>query len=299
MSKDLARGSESYENERLAMVAAPIVLRAKGFDSVRVLRPRGMKIDEATRADGESVTFWLKQAWSTAPAYSAVQFGMLPTSPPPKSLSDAAFVEFVADRVNAAKARGATYALLVHLFEATMLGYVALEINDLVVAYARQIAIAPARARNTKTPTLYFRDSRKHADDGFIRAVTDLNRPVEEIAGLPAVAPGDDSGTGVRKVTTEIERRIAQEAFRARVGERCRWRCVVTGVTVADVLDAAHLPGRDWRLHNNATDGVLLRSDLHRLLDHRLARIENGRFLIEKPARVGEYAMYHRHPIDP
>ena len=101
MSKDLARSSESYENERLAMAAAPIVLCAKGFDAVRILRPRGMKIAEATRADGDSVIFWLKQAWSTTPVYSAVQFGMLPASPPPKSLSDAAFVEFVADRINA------------------------------------------------------------------------------------------------------------------------------------------------------------------------------------------------------
>lgn len=298
MSKDLARGSESYENERLAMAAAPIVLRAKGFEAARVLRSRGMKIAEATRADGIPVNFWLKQAWSTTSMYSALQFGMLPAAPPPKSLPDAAFVEFAADRVNAAKTRGATHTLLIHLFDARILGYVALEIDDLVRAYSRQIAISPARARNTKTPTLYFGDSRKRADKGFIQAVTDLDRPLEEIAGLPAVAPDDYSGPGFRKVTTEIERRIAQEGFRSRVGERCGWRCVVTGVTIAEVLDAAHLPGRNWRLHNKATDGVLLRSDLHRLLDRRLAKIENGRFLIEKRARVGEYATYHRCRID-
>lgn len=63
------------------------------------------------------------------------------------------------------------------------------------------------------------------------------------------------------------------------------------------MLDAAHLPGRNWRFHNEATDGILLRVDLHRLLDRRLAKIENGYFLIKKSARVGEYAAYHRRRI--
>src|SRR5215207_552751 len=109
MSKDLARGTESYENERLAMAAAPIVLRAKGFQAVQMLRPQGMKLAEATRVDGTTVVFWLKQAWSTTFAYSAIQFGMLPIAPPPKTLPDEAFVRFVADRINAAKERRATH----------------------------------------------------------------------------------------------------------------------------------------------------------------------------------------------
>jgi hypothetical protein len=297
MSKDLARGSESYENERLAMAAAPIVLRARGFQAVRMLRPGGMKIAEATRVDGTPVVFWLEQAWSTTSAYSAIQFGMLPSAPPPKTLPDDAFVDFVEDRIKAARERGATHALLVHLFGEKIQGYVALHIDDLVQAYARQIAMSPARARNTKTPTLYFGDARRGADTGFIRAVTDLDIRLEDLSGLSAEADTDLGEPASRKVTAEIERRVGQEAFRIRVGERCGWRCVVTGVTIADVLDAAHLPGRNWRLHNEAADGILLRADLHRLLDRQLAKIESGRFLIAKSARVGEYAMYHRRPI--
>lgn len=74
---------------------------------------------------------------------------------------------------------------------------------------------------------------------------------------------------------------------------------MVSGVTITEVLDAAHLPGRNWRFHNQAADGVLLRVDLHRLLDNRLAKIQNGRFLIKESARVGEYLAYHGRPVAP
>ena len=43
------------------------------------------------------------------------------------------------------------------------------------------------------------------------------------------------------------------------------------------MLDAAHLPGTSWRTgENEATDGILLRADLHRLLDAGLLRIDDG-----------------------
>lgn len=215
------------------MTLAPTVLRAKGFQTVQVLRLGGMKIAEATRVDGTPMIFWLKQAWSTTSVYSAIQFGMLPPDPPPKTLPDSAFIDFVAARVAAAKKRGATHALLVHLFGDSFLGYVTLDIDNLVHAYARQIALMPARARNTKTPTLYFGDARLGADAAFIRAVTDFDVRLEDLSGLSAEVDEDATRSGSRKVTAEIERRFQQEVFRDRVGARCGWRCVVTGVTIA------------------------------------------------------------------
>ena len=53
--------------------------------------------------------------------------------------------------------------------------------------------------------------------------------------------------------------------------------CAVSGAAPECTLDAAHLPGRDWRLgHNAADDAILLRADLHRLLDAGLAQIDGG-----------------------
>ena len=200
MSKDLARGSESYANERLAMALAPAVLHAKGFQAVRVLRRGGMKLVETTRVDGTPVVFWLKQAWSTTSTYSAIQFGMLPADPRPKTLPDASFVDFVADRVEAARERGATHALLIHLFEEHIQSYVALDLGDLARAYARQIGLSPARARNTKTPTLYFGDVRAGTDPALIRAVTDLEIRLEDLSGLSAEAGADRDGPGSKRL---------------------------------------------------------------------------------------------------
>ncbi len=62
--------------------------------------------------------------------------------------------------------------------------------------------------------------------------------------------------------------RPEQAAFRRAVFERYNGKCALTGCEIACLLDAAHLPDRNWREgHNDAADGILLRADLHRLLD--------------------------------
>jgi hypothetical protein len=95
---------------------------------------------------------------------------------------------------------------------------------------------------------------------------------------------------GVAVRMRNVEQRPDQAAFRQRVGEACGWACVITGETVREALDAAHLPGSSWRAGDNATaDGVLLRADLHRLLDAGLLRIEEGIVRVT----VGRYAAFN------
>jgi hypothetical protein len=73
-----------------------------------------------------------------------------------------------------------------------------------------------------------------------------------------------------------VEGRPEQAAFRQRVGDAWGWRCAVTGEDVREVLQAAHLPDASWRAgHNTEVDGILLRADLHLLLDAGLLRIED------------------------
>jgi hypothetical protein len=70
--------------------------------------------------------------------------------------------------------------------------------------------------------------------------------------------------------------RPEQAAFRRALFERFDGRCALTGCAVAELLDAAHLPGREWVLgHNTADDGILLRTDLHRALDTGLIRLDD------------------------
>jgi hypothetical protein len=98
-------------------------------------------------------------------------------------------------------------------------------------------------------------------------------------------AHGTVEARAVRLRTAET--RTEQEAFRQRVGEAWGWRCAITGEDVREALEAAHLPGASWRAGDNAAeDGILLRADLHRLLDTGLLRIEGGVVRVS----VGGYA---------
>ncbi len=84
--------------------------------------------------------------------------------------------------------------------------------------------------------------------------------------------------------TRETAERPEQRRFRERLMRAYGGKCAVTGCDVPQLLDAAHL--RPWRLGG---DGVLLRTDLHRLLDSGLARILDGRFRLSRPVEGYEH----------
>lgn len=75
--------------------------------------------------------------------------------------------------------------------------------------------------------------------------------------------------------STVVQLRPDQERFRDEVGEMWDWTCPLSGCTVREVLDAAHLGGRGaWRVPRHLQSGILLRCDLHRLLDSGLLTID-------------------------
>jgi hypothetical protein len=294
MSKDLARSPQSYENEELLLAMLPELLEQKGFASVTTTRVGAMKFIDAKTSDGSKIRFWLKQGWTDSRTYSAVQFGMFKV-PEPGMLPDKHFTDYVAARVASAKNKGASHALLVHMVDARITNYVALEVDDVAEAYRQQMAQWRKRARNTKTPTLWFEDSRDVPESDCTTTVTSLELPLSAICGLSEPVKG--AAIDSKKITAEVELRMRQQAFRLRVGKRCGWRCVVTGTEVKAVLDAAHLPGKNWRHDNEADDGVLVRTDLHRLLDRGLAELRKGTFWLAESVRQGEYAQFHNQPM--
>lgn len=87
----------------------------------------------------------------------------------------------------------------------------------------------------------------------------------------PAPAPpaaDPDSLEERAKRFAQVEVRTQQGAFRKAVFLACGGRCVVSGCSIPEALEAAHLEGRSWRDgHNSASDGILLRRDLHALYD--------------------------------
>lgn len=295
MSKRKARGPQSYENESLLLRILPDLLLNQGFARAQTVRQQGMKFLDAETIDGHAYRFWIKQGWTDAIDHCAIQFGLF-KNVQGDSVSDQEFVTMVSDRVMSAKKKGATHALLVHMIDGKISDHTSLPIDEVTNAYITQIQRWPKRARNTKTPTLWFEDSRPVAGRECIEAVTQRAISFGSLTS-PLAAQGSEADSEARRMSTVLEVRTMQERFRLRVGQRCGWQCVVSGTDVPEILDAAHLPGKNWRHHNSAEDGIMLRVDLHRLLDSGLAAIRNGTFWLSPDVRKGEYIHFHGRVI--
>lgn len=124
--------------------------------------------------------------------------------------------------------------------------------------------------------------------------MTELELPLFTICGITQSPKGT---VEVKKVTAELELWMRPQAFRLRLGNRCGWRCVVTGSAVKEVPVAAHLLGKDWRVNNLVEAGVLIRTDLHRVLDRSLAELRDGKFSLHESLRQSEYSKFHNAPL--
>lgn len=89
------------------------------------------------------------------------------------------------------------------------------------------------------------------------------------VAPAPVPPAADPNSLEERaKRFAQVEVRTQQGAFRKAVFLACEGRCIVSGCSIPEALEAAHLEGRSWRAgHNAASDGILLRRDLHALYD--------------------------------
>ncbi|MDR8029511.1 HNH endonuclease [Burkholderia cenocepacia] len=121
-----------------------------------------------------------------------------------------------------------------------------------------------------------YRMSNFTAIDGDVYAsITLVHSPVEIGAQPLSTGTRETADTPPPRDYALAPIRPQQAAFRRAVFKRFDGRCALTGCKVAQLLDAAHLPGRDWSAgDNNAEDGILLRSDLHRALDGGLIRLD-------------------------
>jgi len=75
-----------------------------------------------------------------------------------------------------------------------------------------------------------------------------------------------------RFVKTEV--RPEQQAFRVIIFRAYGGRCAISDCDIPETLEAAHFHGKIWRDGDNqASDGILLRRDLHALYDAKLLAI--------------------------
>lgn len=137
-----------------------------------------------------------------------------------------------------------------------------------------------------------------------------LAKHPEFITALKSLFPGtldaDQSDDGTddfipsdedtrQTVERQIKARRGQKKFRDAQLRRFSGMCAVTGCRVVDLLEAAHLSPYRGDEHNHETNGLLLRADIHTLLDLNLMAIDpaDRRLLLSK--RLKDDETYRRY----
>lgn len=101
----------------------------------------------------------------------------------------------------------------------------------------------------------------------------------------------------------EVEPRLGQGTFRVMVTDAYSRRCAMTGERTLPVLDAAHIRPYSTSGENRVQNGLLLRSDLHRLFDRGYLtitpdhRVQVSRRIREEFENGHDYYALHGHEI--
>lgn len=97
------------------------------------------------------------------------------------------------------------------------------------------------------------------------------NNLLSEIISDDYVPSGEDERS---KIYKSIIQRRGQKKFRDAVREMYGDKCVITGCEILEILEAAHINPYKGEKDNHASNGLLLRADIHTLFDLDLIGIE-------------------------
>ncbi len=100
-------------------------------------------------------------------------------------------------------------------------------------------------------------------------------------------------------VWTQIQVRRGQPAFRRALRQQFEDRCVISGCTIVDLLEAAHIEPFAVDANQSPDNGLLLRSDLHTLFDLNLIGIhpDTGRVAVHLVALHPPYVQLVDVPV--
>jgi len=96
------------------------------------------------------------------------------------------------------------------------------------------------------------------------------------------------------RIERTITQRRGQKTFRDRLLDVYGRQCAITGCGVVDVLEAAHITPYLGPDTNHVGNGLLLRADLHTLLDCRLLAIDPATHRVMLAPSVREKSDYKR-----
>lgn len=100
-------------------------------------------------------------------------------------------------------------------------------------------------------------------------------------------------------ITRQIKARRGQQQFRDALRKTYGDTCMITGCTLLDVLEAAHIKPYRGPNDNKVANGLLLRSDIHTLFDLNLIGIrpDTLEIFLHPSAMINEYLQYHGYKL--
>jgi hypothetical protein len=104
-----------------------------------------------------------------------------------------------------------------------------------------------------------------------------------------------DAEDGRKRVFAEIIRRQGQPGFRKKLMRGYGRKCVISGCAERWVLEAAHITPYRGSKTNAASNGLLLRADIHTLFDVGLISVDPDTLVVRVSARVTDaaYRAFH------
>lgn len=111
----------------------------------------------------------------------------------------------------------------------------------------------------------------------------------EEAEEPDRYSPNDEDER--ERIQRQIRARRGQRDFRLKLLERYDSKCLISGCSLVDALEAAHIVPYRGQKDNEPSNGLLLRTDLHTLFDLDLLGIEPStlRVHVRERARLGGY----------
>lgn len=104
-----------------------------------------------------------------------------------------------------------------------------------------------------------------------------------------------------KRVTREVLERPYQNLFRKNILTAFNSTCLITGVSIENVLEASHIIDVQYNGSDKVENGLCLRSDIHQLFDSRHLRLlPNGEIILsEVAAAKNNYSKIPRQIIIP